>query len=375
MIPALQNRINSNTEAQLWQTPGFSFELPPQLVAGEPPEARGLARDQVRLMVSHYRDDRIIHTRFDKITQFLNPGDALVINTSGTLKAALPVIHPAKPQLELHLSTHLPGDIWIVELRRIAPDQSTSPYFEASRGAQIILPGGARADLLLPYDPALRSQITEPAGQVRLWLAQLFLSSPLKEYLDRFGAPIRYNYVKQAWPISCYQTVYANEYGSVEMPSAGRAFTPEVITRLVAAGVRVLPLLLHTGVSSLETGELPHEEYYRVPPETARAVNETRENGKRVIATGTTSIRALESVTGEDGVVYPGEGWTRLVITQERKLRAVDGMLTGFHEPRASHLAMLGALASVSHLALAYHEALNQGYLWHEFGDLHLLLP
>jgi S-adenosylmethionine:tRNA ribosyltransferase-isomerase len=163
--------------------------------------------------------------------------------------------------------------------------------------------------------------------------------------------------------------------GSAEMPSAGRAFTPELITRLVARGVQVAPLLLHTGVASLEEHEPPYEEFYRVPLETARRVNAARAAGKRVVAVGTTVVRALESVTDEEGGTHPGEGWTPLVVTPERGIRAVHGMLTGLHEPRASHLAMLEALAGRRHLEVAYAEALTAQYLWHEFGDLHLILP
>ncbi len=159
------------------------------------------------------------------------------------------------------------------------------------------------------------------------------------------------------------------------MPSAGRAFTPELITRLVAGGVQVAPLLLHTGVASLEEHEPPYEEFYRVPPETARLVNAARERGKRVVAVGTTVVRALETVADPDGTAHPGEGWTTLVIGPERGLRAVDALLTGLHEPRATHLAMLEALAGREHLRTVYGEALRERYLWHEFGDLHLLLP
>jgi S-adenosylmethionine:tRNA ribosyltransferase-isomerase len=181
--------------------------------------------------------------------------------------------------------------------------------------------------------------------------------------------------VRQSWPNAYYQTVFATEYGSAEMPSAGRAFTPDLITRLVSKGVYIAPLILHTGVSSLERHEPPYEEYYRVPVETARLVNLSRSAHGRVIAVGTTSVRALETVTDSRGLVHPGEGWTDLVITPQRGLRAVGGLLTGFHEPNSSHLAMLVALAAYDHILGAYQAALQGGYLWHEFGDLHLLLP
>jgi S-adenosylmethionine:tRNA ribosyltransferase-isomerase len=159
------------------------------------------------------------------------------------------------------------------------------------------------------------------------------------------------------------------------MPSAGRAFTPELIARLTAGGILIVPLLLHTGVASLEAHEPPYMEFYRVPAETAAVVNLARELGGRVIAVGTTVVRALETVTDRDRRARAGEGWTDLVITPARGLRAVDGLLTGFHEPRASHLLMLETIAGRDHLAHAYAEALRAGYLWHEFGDLHLILP
>jgi S-adenosylmethionine:tRNA ribosyltransferase-isomerase len=207
-----------------------------------------------------------------------------------------------------------------------------------------------------------------------LWISTLDLPEPLDEYLEQYGFPIHYGYVRESWPSSYYQTVYATETGSAEMPSAGRAFTPELLTHLVARGVQIAPLLLHTGVASLEDNEPPYEEFYRVPPETARLVNAARASGRRVVAVGTTVVRALETVTDDDGIAHPGEGWTRLLVTPERGIRSVDAMLTGLHESRSTHLAMLEALAGHEHLRIAYREALREGYLWHEFGDLHLIL-
>jgi S-adenosylmethionine:tRNA ribosyltransferase-isomerase len=347
----------------------FEFELPPALEAAEPPEARGLKRDEVRLLVSRRRDDTICHTRFRALPQLLEAGDLLVINTSATLNAALPATRAdGRTPLLLHLSTQLPAGLWIVEPRQPAP-QASLPYPALNAAETLQLPGGGRATLHTPYGGAVTA---EPA---RLWVASLQLPFPLAEYLARHGAPIRYRYVRDAWPLAYYQTVYATEPGSAEMPSAGRAFTPELITRLVAQGVQVAPLLLHTGVASQEDHEPPYEEFYRVPPATARLANVTRAAGGRVVAVGTTVVRALETATDASGQVHPGEGWTSLVIRPERGLRAVDGLLTGLHEPRASHLAMLEALAGRDHIRLCYAEALRAGYLWHEFGDLHLLLP
>ena len=351
----------------------LDFDLPPSLEAGEPPEARGLARDEVRLMVSHYRDDRVLHTRFLELPAVLVAGDVLVINTSGTMNAALSATRVDGTPLELHLSTHLPADLWIVELRQ-PQGGATRPLSNGTPGETLALPGGAATTLHVPYCHDHRGT-SDPNTAPRLWIATLRLPGPPQDYLATYGFPIRYNYVKGTWPISYYQTVYATEIGSAEMPSAGRAFTPELLTRLMARGILVVPLLLHTGVSSLEDHEPPYEEFYRVPLETARVVNAARAAGRRVVAVGTTVVRALETVTDQEGTVHPGEGWTRLVVTPQRGVHAIDALLTGLHEPRSSHLAMLAALAGHKHLTITYAEALRAGYLWHEFGDLHLIVP
>jgi S-adenosylmethionine:tRNA ribosyltransferase-isomerase len=350
----------------------LAFELPPELQAHEPPEARGLRRDGVRLMVSYRAQDRVAHARFRDLPDFLDPGDVLAINTSGTMNAALPARRAGGAPLELHLSTHLPADLWAVEVRR--PEGSASvPFYEMAAGERLALPAGASVTLHTPYRADQRAG--DPPAPVRLWIATLDLGAPLLEYLEQNGFPIRYSHVPHPWPLAYYQTVYANEAGSAEMPSAGRAFTSELITRLAAKGVQIAPLLLHTGVSSLEDHEPPYEEFYRVPPGSARLVNAARRDGRNVIAVGTTAARALETVADSDGRVYPGSGWTSLILTPARGMRAVNGLLTGLHEPRSSHLALLEALAGREHLRLTYDEALRAGYLWHEFGDLHLILP
>lgn len=347
-----------------WHRPldSLNFELPPVLEAGEPPEARGLARDEVRLMVSYRESNLVIHSSFRDIGDFLEAGDVLVTNTSGTMNAALEAVREDGTLLELHLSTRLPANLWLVE-PRLSNGTSTELFQDVRAGETLRLPVGATATLHTTYGESRR-----------LWISTLVLPAPLDEYLDRHGFPIRYGYVRESWPLDYYQTVYATEAGSAEMPSAGRAFTPELITNLVASGVQVAPLILHTGVASPENHEPPYEEYYRVPAATARTVNAAHAAGKRVIAVGTTSVRALETVTDEDGVAHPGEGWTRLIVTPDRGVRSIDGMLTGLHEPRSSHLAMLEAIAGREHLRTTYAEALGEGYLWHEFGDLHLIL-
>jgi S-adenosylmethionine:tRNA ribosyltransferase-isomerase len=342
----------------------LQFELPSRLEAHEPPEARGLKRDDVRLLVACKRDARVAHARFADLPAFLAPGDLLVVNTSGTLAAALPARRSSDGRdLELRLSTPVPHRPlerwWIVELRT-----AVEPFLGACEGDELLLPGGGTAKVVAPF-----------AGGRRLWLTQFDLPEPLADYLEAHGHPIRYGYVPRRWPLPMYQTVFAAEPGSAEMPSAGRPFTSDLVTRLVARGVHVAPVTLHTGVSSPERGEAPYPERYRVPAATARLVNAVRGWGGRVIAVGTTVVRALETVANGDGTVSAGEGWTSLVVCGECDVHAVDGLITGWHEPEATHLQMLRAIADEDVVQKSYDEALAHGYLWHEFGDSHLILP
>ena len=343
----------------------LEFELPDAQAAHEPPEARGLARDGVRLMVSRLEDDSIVHTRFHHLPDFLNASDVLVVNTSATINAAFAARREgtsgeSEPVL-LHLSMPLSDDRWVVELRRRTASGS-EPLLDARVGEVIRLPRDALATLIRGFRDSRR-----------LWIAHLAVQGSVLAYAEKFGAPIRYGYVEREWPLSYYQTIFARESGSAEMPSAGRAFTVDIAQRLERMGVHIVPIVLHAGVASLEWDERPYPERYRVPRATAEAVNRARAAGGRVIAVGTTVVRALETVASGDGSVRSGCGWTDLVISPDRGLHAVDALLTGFHAPRASHLWMLEAFAGRTHLARAYEAALTNRYLWHEFGDLHLL--
>ena len=353
----------------------IDFTLDAHLEAAEPPEARGLTRDAVRMLVTRADSDRIVHSRFSDLPQWLSPGDLLVVNTSGTLKAALAAGTRNGHHFELHLSTELPGNFWVVEVRRPGPVASL-PLRDALAGTVFELEAGGVVTVLAPYP--LGGALNAPS---RLWIAALELGGPVLPYLERFGSPIRYSYVNKAWPESMYQTVFATEPGSAEMPSAGRPFTAELVTRLVSAGIQIAPVLLHTGVASLEDHEPPYEEYFRVTAETADRVTSTRRAGRRVVAVGTTVVRALETVTDARGTSSAGEGWTSLVIGPERPLRAVNALITGLHGPHATHLAMVeqviaaaGGDRPASHLDRAYVEAQRAGYLWHEFGDSHLII-
>ncbi len=334
----------------------IAFELAPALEAHEPPEARGVARDGVALMVSRQAAGEVSHHQFAELPELLLPGDLLVVNTSATLPSAVPVTS----ELTVHFSTAMPDGSWLVELR-FGNGAGTVPCRGGAAGDQLLLPGGALLRLVGRYTG-------------RLWRARL--STAVIPYLIRHGRPIRYSYVRQAWPIEAYQTVFATVPGSAEMASAGRPFSPEIVTRLVSRGITIAPVTLHTGVSSLEDGEDPYPEPFDVPPATARLVRLARGHGGRVIAAGTTVVRALETAAIRgDGEVAAAAGWTGHVVTRQSGLQAVDGLLTGLHEPRSTHLLMLAALASEDMLARSYTEAADLGYHWHEFGDVHLLLP
>jgi len=339
-----------------------TFELPPELEAAVPPEARGITRDAVRMMVAYRATGELVHTTFSELPAFLTEGDLVVVNTSGTLAAEVPATDGSGRRVEVHLSTQLPAGLWTVELRR-----DGRAALDASPGDVIELDGDGQVTLLTPYAP-------HPEG-VRLWVASVVTAGPILTFLAVHGRPIAYSYVHGRWPITAYQNVYVTEPGSAEMPSAGRPFTPEVITRLVARGVGVTPVVLHTGVASLEASEPPYAEYFRVPSVTANRVNAARRDGGRVIAVGTTVVRALESVVDAQGGVHPASGWTETVVSSDRVVRSVDGMLTGWHEPEASHLAMLEAIAGRELVERSYAAAVDERYLWHEFGDVHLVLP
>jgi S-adenosylmethionine:tRNA ribosyltransferase-isomerase len=331
----------------------LAFELPARLEARRPAEARGIQRDEVRLLVSNARTGAVEHRRFLELPQLLGAGDLLVVNDSATLPAALDARRADGTTLSLHLSSRVTNTLWIVEPRGAA----------CAAGSAFELPRGGNATLLARVHP----------GSERLWYARIDVPEPVVEYLYRYGRAVRYAYADGVFPIADYQTIFARVPGSAEMPSAGRPFTARTLAALRRRGVAIATLTLHAGVSSAEADEPPQAEHFAVPHATAQAVNATRRSGGRVVAIGTTVVRALESAV-VDGEVIASNGWTDLIVTPARGVTAVDGILTGFHEPRASHLAMLRAFASPGVLEVAYASALAHDYLWHEFGDVHLIV-
>jgi S-adenosylmethionine:tRNA ribosyltransferase-isomerase len=317
-------------------------------------------------MVADAGTDHISHAAFGELPEFLTAGDLVVLNLSATLPAAVPATRADGTAVRVHFATRAPrlDDRWrVVELR--SADGAMPGRGRA--GETITLPGTRSTrptlELVAPY-----------ASGSRLLLARLDGNGSIEDLMRSHGEPIRYGYVRHPWPLDAYQNVYARVPGSAEMPSAGRPVTERLICELMTRGVGVAPITLHAGVSSPERHEPPFPEEYEVSDSTARLVNLTRAAGGRVIAVGTTVARALETVAAHDGTVSAGSGWTGLVIDPDRGVRAVDGLITGWHEPEASHLQMLAALAGQPFLERCYQAALEHGYLWHEFGDSHLIL-
>ena len=345
----------------------FSFTLPVELQAKEPPERRGVARDQVRLMIIDRWTKRVMHTRFDRIGEFLRKGDLLVFNTSRTLPALLKGCGTqGDPCIEVRLAEHLPDDSWLALLLC----QKGDPFS-----------CGLRAAMEISFDDGLTATVEDRDPRIpRLWRLRFSRSrADLVDSIYRLGRPIRYEYVSAPWNLDYYQTVYAQEPGSAEMPSAGRAFTWRLLFDLRHRGVETAYVLLHTGLSSYLDDELDaqhpaSEEEYLVTERAAGKVNAARERAAKVIAVGTTVVRALESAADESGKVEAAHGYTRLRITSDHRLRTVDGLLTGLHEPEASHLDLLTAFLPAREIQRAYEDAVRQKYLWHEFGDLNLIL-
>jgi S-adenosylmethionine:tRNA ribosyltransferase-isomerase len=335
----------------------LTFDLPHSLEASAPPTRR----DGVRLLVA--APDSMRHTQFADLGAYLEPGDLVVVNTSGTLSAAVDGTRSDRSEVTVHFATELDDGDWVVEIRprRKARGAAT----DVRTGEQIELDHGVTLTVVDPHPP----------GQTRLWRVHVPIDGGVIAYLSRVGRPIRYAYVRGRYPAAAYQTVFAREAGSAEMPSAARPFTTDLVTDLVSRGIGVAPILLHTGVSSQDAGEPPQPERFRMPEPTARLVNMTRAWGNRVVAVGTTVTRALESAADRDGVVRERSGWTDLVLGPDRAARVVGGLITGWHAPGASHLHLLEAVAGASLVEAAYAEALRDRYLWHEFGDSCLLLP
>lgn len=326
--------------------------LAPGLIeATEPPEYRGIPRDGVRMLVTDRRSRSHTHAHFHDLPFSLRPRDLLVVNDSATLPGAIRARRETGAIVPLHVSTRIDERLWIVE-----------PRGPVEAGERLTAPDGASATMLAPVE----------LHRARTWYAAFDLPAPMYAYLAESGSPITYAYLTRTFPLRDYQTIFARSIGSSEMPSAGRPFTKRVIDRLRAHDVEIAPITLHCGVASYEAPERPGTERFSVSPATADRVNAARREGRRVIAVGTTVVRALESASTADGVIA-SQGWTDLFIDERHRCKAVDALLSGFHDANSTHLSMLRAFADSELLDDAYAEAAERGYYCHEFGDVHLI--
>ena len=355
------------SSTMITRAPTTRFDPPDDLTATEPPEARGLRRDGVRLLVA----DRsgISHTRFFAMADHLAPGDVLVVNTSATVPGQLDGVRDGGPVV-VHVANRLADGRRVIELR--TSPYAAAPVLDGRAGERIGLPAGATVDLLEPY-PEPGSSPTRQGN--RLWRGEVRTPTRLGDYLTAYARPLSYGYLRGSFPIAAYQTIFALCPGSAEMPSAGRPFSADLVAALVTRGLVFAPITLHTGVSSPEAHEGPQAEWFEVPETTAALVNAARDRGRRVVAVGTTATRAIESAAAPDGTVAPRSGWTELVISPDRPVRVVNGLVTGWHNPDASHLLLVESVAGAELTQRAYDAAVAERYRWHEFGDSGLLLP
>ncbi|MFD1738200.1 S-adenosylmethionine:tRNA ribosyltransferase-isomerase [Bacillus salitolerans] len=333
------------------------FEIPTTQSANIPIELTGKSRDSVRMMVLDRKTGQFSNHHFNELDSFLQPGDVVVLNNSRTIPAVLKG-KQGKREVEIRLSRRVSAQTW--EALIVGGIYSNTKCIEFSNEVTATIEGqGSERPLVV---------LSFSVGGADFY-----------QFIYKYGEPIRYEYIEHPWPLEAYQTVYASVPGSVEMPSAGRAFTWQLLNRLKKKGIEVVILQLHAGLSYYGNDRWPnptnHPEAFHIPLHTAKVINQAKKDRRRIIAVGTTVVRAIETVADDNGHVRSGEGTTRLYIKAGMKLKAIDGLITGLHEPEASHLDLLTSLIEKKKLIHAYEAALKQGYLWHEFGDMNLILP
>jgi S-adenosylmethionine:tRNA ribosyltransferase-isomerase len=342
-------------------TNAMKFYLPDELNATMPPERRGIRRDRVRMMVINKENGSTEHTHFHHLADYLNKGDLIILNASRTVPAVLKgrwKNGEAEKEIEIRLAHRKSENIWEALIVGETLVKGEKIYFSSVFNATII-----HVD---PEGPFVTLQFN-------------LCCSDLYNQIYSLGQPVRYEYIEHPWELDYYQTVFASSPGSVEMPSAGRAFSWELLFQLQKKGVQIAYIQLHTGLSYLlddkwHIGPRENYEEYHIPEETVVAIQKTKKAGGRVIAVGTTVVRTLETAALEDGNIKAHSGWTNLYIKQDTELKIADGLITGLHEPEASHLDLLSAFVEQPFLYKAYQEAIEKKYLWHEFGDMNLIL-
>lgn len=333
----------------------FMYDLPEDRIAQTPVEPR----DHSRLMVVHRGDHSIEHKHFYDVIDYLNPGDVLVVNETRVIPARLIGEKPTGGACEILLLKQLAPKRWETLVR---PGKKLKP------GAQVIFGGGRLT--------ATIAETTADGGRI----VDFACEGTMEAALDALGEMPLPPYIHEKLENrERYQTVYARQEGSAAAPTAGLHFTPELMDRIRAKGVDIVPVLLHVGlgtfrpvkVENVEEHEM-HSEYFEVSEEAAARINAARERGKRVIAVGTTSVRTLESAA-ENGRLVAKRGDTRIFITPGYKYQMVDALITNFHLPGSTLLMLVSALYDREHILEVYNLAVRENYRFFSFGDAMLI--
>jgi len=337
----------------------LSFEIPPFLNAKMPPERRGVRRDHVKLMIQDRQTGQTNHDIFFNLDLYLSKGDVVVLNSSRTVPAILLADlyrnkNCIQKGIEVRLARRKNGHTW--EALAVSAGIKNGDFLVLSSTLHGVV---SRASTNTPF---ITIQFSKQG-------------TALYDEIYALGEPVRYEYINNPWELNYYQTVFATQPGSVEMPSAGRAFSWELLFKLQKKGIHLVFIQLHTGLSYLLDDKWDHSpienyEEYNIPKEAWDTILRAKVERRRVIAVGTTVVRAMETAA-LDGCL---QGWTNLYIKPTYNLKIADGIITGLHEPEASHLDLLSAFTEKDLLCNAYQEALKEGYLWHEFGDMNLIL-
>ena len=339
------------------KTSDFYFDLPQELIAQDPLEDRSSSR----LLVLNKDTGAIEHHIFKEITDYLNPGDCLVINDTKVIPARLygnKIGTDAK--IELLLLKRKENDIW---------ETLVKPGKKAKPGSKISFGGGLLTGEVLDV-------VEEGNRLIRFTYNGIF-----EEILDVLGQmPLPPYITHQLTDKNRYQTVYAKHDGSAAAPTAGLHFTPELLAILKEKGVKIAHVTLHVGLGTFRpvkvedvTQHHMHSEFYSIEESQAKLINDTKAAGGRIISVGTTSCRTLESASGENGIVKAGSGWTDIFIYPGYRFKVLDCLITNFHLPESTLLMLVSALAGKEHILNAYETAVQERYRFFSFGDAMLI--
>lgn len=348
-------------EPDLMKRAAYAYELPEELIAQTPSEKR----DGCRLLVLHRENGALEHRLFSDVIDFFRPGDCLVINDTKVIPARIfGEAEGREGKIETVLLSRVKGaegEVW----RAL-----TRPGKKTRVGQRILYPEGLTGEVEDVLEDGVR-------------VIRFTYDGVFTELLDRIGLMPLPPYIRRRAEDrdkDRYQTVYARENGSAAAPTAGLHFTPELLEEIERKGVKIVRVLLHVGLGTFRPvkeddilSHRMHSEYIRVEKEAADAVNEVKRSGGRVFAVGTTGVRTLESVTGEDGVVMPFEGETGLFLYPGKPFHAVDGLITNFHLPESTLIMLVAAFAGYGNTMNAYREAVKERYRFFSFGDAMLI--